>query len=394
MKKTMKILLFSCLLMTLSSYSQSASQIKRAMNNYYDDGDYVNASLKAIDYIRVKPKSKDGQEVLSVSFNMALEILNEDILDLKNKSKTFISDNTVNYRRRIIEKYNLLKKLDRKGREVLVIIKKKKVKLNFNRVNVTEELELAQKSLVESINLATEMHYKKGVEFSKNLTRGSQKAAAKEFKKATNYTSGYKDCNVLYETARKNATTRVAILPFDNKSGTTQFGSAGEMISDKLRSEILNNASANEFIEIYTRDRLNSILQEHDLNHNNGIINQSSIAKFGQALGVHLIITGKVMQLTSSHGEKIRDAERRRSVNVAIGTKKYIDSKGKERTKTVYGDVVARMTDFHKTATANIKGSYEVIDIESAQILASSQYGEDYKWENNWTTFLGDKRAA
>lgn len=387
-------LIFVGFFITFTSNAQSSSQNKRAMNNYYDDGDYVNATLKAFDYLRSKPKSKDGQEVLSISFNMAIEILNEDISDIKNKSKSFISDNTVIYRRQIIEKYNLLKKLDRKGREIIRIIKKKKVKLEFERIDVSTEIELANISLAEAINLATEMHYKKGVDYSTILNRESQKLAAKEFKKATNYTNGYKDCNDLYNKARKNGTTRVAILPFENKSGTSQYGSAGEMISDKLRSEILNNTSATEFIEIYTRDRLNTIMQEHNLNQNNGIINQASIAKFGQALGIHLIITGKVMQLTSSYGEKIRDGERRRSKNVAIGVKKYIDSKGKQRTKTVYGDVIARMTDFHKSATASIKGSYEVIDIESAQILASSQYGENYIWENNWTTYVGDSRAA
>ena len=43
--------------------------------------------------------------------------------------------------------------------------KKKKVKLEFDRVNVTEELALANKSLDEAINLAAEMHYKNGIKY-------------------------------------------------------------------------------------------------------------------------------------------------------------------------------------------------------------------------------------
>lgn len=399
MEKIMKIsriflLLLAILLSTSMALSQTPSLDYKAMNRYYDQGDYVNATLKAIDFLRTKETNKKAQQTLSISYNMALENLKREIDELKEKSKTFSGDNTVIDRKMIISKYILLKELDRKGREILIIIPKQKVPLNFDKIDVSSDLEVAQKSLVESIEMAADMHYKRGVDLTNRTDRDSQKSAAKEFKDAENYVPNFKDSRILYDEARKKGTTRVAILPFDNVSGVTQYGGVGEMISDKLRATILNNREANEFIEIYTRDQLNVVLQEHNLNSNSGMIDQGSIAKVGKALGIHLIITGKVMQLTSEQRQTINDAARNNTVNVYVGQEKYIDSNGKQQVRNLYGNVSASNFYHHKSAYANISGSYEMIDVESGRVLASSQFSEQEEWNNNWSTYTGDQRAA
>lgn len=393
--KTKQILVIAALLMhVLSVQSQTPVQNNRAMKEYYDKGDYVNATLKAIDFLRTNEGNKNAQEILSVSFNMALEDIQNEINDMKERSKTFSGDETVNTRREIIRKYELLKDLDRKGREIVRIIPKQKVPLEFDKINISSEFEAAQKSLDESIEMAAEMHHKSGNELKNKPDRESQKAAAKEFKNAESFVPGYKDCKALYEDARKKGTTRVAILPFENLSGVSRFGEVGEMISDKLRAAILNSNSASEFIEIYTRDQLNVILQEHDLNMNSGILKNGTVAKFGQALGIHLIITGKVMQLSSEQRQSIHDEARINTVNVIVGHQNYIDNQGKTRSRTIWGDVSARNYQHHKSAVASINGSYEMIDIESGRVVASSQFAEQYNWENHWATYTGDERAA
>jgi TolB-like protein len=395
MKKSKHLLMLVALfLFGLMLHAQTPGQNRGEMKDYYDHGDYVNASLKAIEFLRTNEKNKNAQEILSVSFNMALENLNTEIKDLKEKSKTFSGDKTVTDRKLIISKYELLKELDRKGREIVRIIPKQKVPLEFDKVNVSSELEAAQQSHTESVEMAADMHYKRGIDLMSKPERENQKSAAKEFQIAENYLAGYKDSKTLYDQARKKATTRVAILPFDNISGKNQYGGVGEMISDKLRATILNNRAANEFIEIYTRDQLSVILQEHNLNANSGIINQESIAKFGQALGIHLIITGKVMQLSAEQKQTINDEARISSKNVVIGQQNYVNSDGKQRTRNVYGDVAAKNFQHHKSAVASINGSYEMIEIESGRVSASSQFSEQYEWGNHWSTYIGDERAA
>lgn len=394
MKNIKNLLLIGAILLSgLVAQSQNPTQNKRAMNEYYDKGDYVNATLKAIEFLRTNGKNKNAQEILSVSFNMAIEDLNTEIKELKERSKTFSGDGTVDDRKNIISKYELLRKLDRQGREIVRVIPKQKVPLEFDKVDITSELEAAQKSYDESLGLAAEMHYNKALDLIKNNSRDSQKAGAKEFRRAEEFVSPYKDCNVKYNEAKKLATTRVAIIPFENKSGNYQYGSVGEMTSDRLRATILNNQEASEFIEIYTRDQLYLVFQEHNLNMDE-IIKQESIAKYGEAMGIHIIITGKVMQISAEAKQTIHDGAVVTKSSEVVGQETYITSKGKQATRNKYGDVYAQNYYHHKSAVASISGSFEMIDIETARVLASSQFREEANWVNNWATYTGDKRAA
>jgi len=377
-----------------SLFSQTPRDYKHEMQKSYDKGDYVTASFSAIEYLRTSGKNKNAQEILSISFNMAVEQLNIEISDLKEMSKQFSGDKTVADRKSVISKYQALKNLDRKGREIIRLIPKQKVPLEFNKINVTTDLDLAQKMLDESINLAAEMHYLKGIEIMSRPDRQSQKTAAISFKKALEYLPNYKDANALYNDARKKGTTRVAIIPFDNLSRVDEFGGVGEIISDNLRSAIFNYKGASEFVEIYTRDQLNVIFQEHDLNMNSGIMNKETIAKFGVAAGIHIIITGKVLQLNVENGETINDGAVISSARVVVGTRSYTDSNGKTRSENVWGEVVAKNYYHHKSTSASINGSFDIIEIESGRILSSSNFSEQVNWQNNWATYSGDGRAT
>ncbi|MCF8257276.1 MAG: penicillin-binding protein activator LpoB [Flavobacteriales bacterium] len=388
------VLLIIFLLFSQQSFAQNPDKDFRDMEKYYEQGNYVDATQKAISFLRVRPTKKKAQEILATSFNMAMEDLRIEISDLKERSRSFSGDATVNDRRKIMDKYKLMRELDRGGREIVRVIPKQKVPLEFDRVNVSTELEAAQKSLDEAIELAAEMHYKEGLRLKENQDRESQKNAAKKFKAALNYVANYKDCDALYSTARKNAITRVAILPFINKSGVTQYGDVGEMTSDKLRAGILNNDAASEFIEIITRDQLDVVIREHNLNRTNDIIDQSTIAAYGKVLGIHLILTGKVMQVAVEHRQTIHDGARASTKRVITGTRNYTDSKGVKRSESIWGEVTAQNYYHHKTAFASMNGSYELIDVQTGRLVTSGQFRETKEWENHWSTYTGDQLAA
>jgi len=388
------LIIFLFGLISFNSFSQDPNRDYRDMEKYYEQGDYLNPTLKAISFLRVRPKKKKAQKVLSVSFNMAMEDLRYKINDLKDRSRQFTGDGTVNDRETVLEKYKLIRDLDRQGREIVRIIPKQKVPLEFDRVSVASQMNEARIKLDEAIVLATEMHYKEGLKLRQLAGRENQKNAAKEFGRAMDYTGGYKDGQSLYAEARKNATTRVAILPFINKSGVRTFGEVGEMTSDKLRAGILNNNAAMEFIEIYTRDQLDVVIQEHNLNMTNDIIDQQTIAAFGKASGIHLIVTGKVMQVAAEQKQTIHDGSRRNTVRVITGTQNYTDSNGKRRSKSVWGEVSADNYHHHKRSIATINGSYDMINVESGRVLDSDQFRETFEWKNDWSTYRGDQRAA
>ena len=109
----MKFYLFIGLILSgFVAISQTPGDNRRDMNAYYEKGDYVNATLNAIEFLRTNGTNKNAQEILSVSFNMAIEDINIEIKALMASSKTFSGDKTVNDRKTIITKYELLLKLD------------------------------------------------------------------------------------------------------------------------------------------------------------------------------------------------------------------------------------------------------------------------------------------
>ena len=390
----MKFYLFIGLILSgFVAISQTPGDNRRDMNAYYEKGDYVNATLNAIEFLRTNGTNKNAQEILSVSFNMAIEDINIEIKALMASSKTFSGDKTVNDRKTIITKYELLLKLDRQGREIVRIIPKQKVPLEFDKVEITSEFDAAQKSYDESLGLAAEMHYNNALDLTSKNNRASYKDAAKEFKRAEEFIKPYKDCGIKFEFYRKLGTTKVAIFPFEYlDQGYGSASSIGEEVSDNLKATFTRNKEDLAFVEIYTRDQLDGLVQEHNLN-NTGIMDKQSVIKYGKATGVHLIITGKIYYVEQLEpNTSSTDFQTEKSVKV--GEKKVINSKGVERTEGVYENVTAYNIKYYKSSIVNIKAYYEVTDIETGQTLNSDQFIETEKDECTWETFRnGDERA-
>ncbi|MCF6169072.1 hypothetical protein [Lutibacter sp.] len=100
------------LFITISSFSQSASSHILRAKKAYSRGNYVEASFESIKALRIKPKKKKPQEILSFSYELAQESITESIEDLKSLSTNFTGDITVSQRKRIVKLYKTLKKLD------------------------------------------------------------------------------------------------------------------------------------------------------------------------------------------------------------------------------------------------------------------------------------------
>lgn len=380
------------LFIAISSFSQSASSHILKAKKAYSKGDYVEASFESIKALRIKPKKKKPQEILSFSYELAQEFITESIEDLKATSTNFTGDITVSQRKRIVKLYKILKKLDKKSYEITKIVKKSKFNIIFDRINVSEEYIEAKISLTEAKKEAAEMHYTKGLDLMKKDDRESFKKAAKRFKKAKNYIPNYKQCLSLYEEARKNGTTRIAIFAFDNKSGTQNFGAIGESVSDKLNSQLFKNKEAMEFTEIVARDELGRLIAEHQLNMSSDI-NQSTVSEYGKLLGVHIIITGKITQVSSEHQRVIHDNPYTVKKEVVIGTENYVNSKGKTKSRSVYGIVSASVYESSKTSKAILSGSFKVLNVKTGRVLSQDQFNETYNWFNKWISYKGNERA-
>ena len=192
------------------------------------------------------------------------------------------------------------------------------------------------------------------------------------------YVSDFKDASSMYDQAKKLAIKRIAIIPFENKSGKNQYGSINETITDKIISALTNDPSAMEFIEIITRDQLQQVMQEQNLG-SSGLINENTAMQVGKILGVSEIIVGQITQIASSEP--------------------VTTSKQYKNEKTIYAKegnfvIQAMITEYKKEASASLSCSFKIIDVKTAKLLKSDSSKEDYRFLSVWATFLGEKDAV
>lgn len=245
----------------------------------------------------------------------------------------------------------------------------------------------------DALALAAEGYYKEGLNLIKQDGVNIQKQAAKEFKTAMNFVTDYKDSAALYEKARKSGIKRVAIIPFDDKSGkSAKYGAVAETVADQIISKIMNDQSAMEFLEIISRDQLERVMQEQKLGLS-GVIDEKTAMSLGKILGVNEIITGKITGIIYTP-ERTTNTNVNQSAQVAVGERvSGYTKKGREITETVYGTVTATATLYTRTAGASVNGSYNIVDIKTAKMLKTNAFAGKADFKSEWGRFTGDERA-
>ncbi|MDZ4183090.1 MAG: CsgG/HfaB family protein [Candidatus Cloacimonadaceae bacterium] len=250
------------------------------------------------------------------------------------------------------------------------------------------------KNIRESKTNAAEYHYTRGVSLARSGNNPDiQKEAAKEFKLALGFMPGYKDSVSRYEQARTLAVKRIAIMPFEDKSGQkSKYGGIPDMLVDSIIGSLLQDKAASEFLEIITRDQINTVLREQQLS-TSGLVDENSAAGVGMILGAHEIMTGKILQINYVQPRTVAQ-ELKETANVTVSEETYIDDEGKERTKAIKGDVTCLYTKYTKTAGAQITASYTIVDVSTGRIKIQDNFSSEENWSDVWAKKgQGDERA-
>jgi hypothetical protein len=80
---------------------------------------------------------------------------------------------------------------------------------------------ITEREIAEAKEQAADYNYRQGVHFSMlSSEAATQRQAAGYFKAALSYIPDYKDSALRYEKRAINAIRRIAILPFEDKSGS------------------------------------------------------------------------------------------------------------------------------------------------------------------------------
>lgn len=375
-----------------SLIAQTANSLAKQATKDHASARYADAVWKLVNALNKKPTHDKAIDQMSRSFPAAIKQAESNIDRLKTSSATFSGPQTVNQREQVYTSYEALIHLIDAVRNLPEVKgKKSKKTLDFQYPSYQEEVREAQQQIASAKSDAAKMMYERGKRLMDQGGVDNNKSAAKSFKQAMEYVPGYQDASMLYAEARKAGTTRIAIIPFENISGKDHFGAIGQLITDEVIGSMLNNSASMEFVEIINRDQLEILLAEQNLG-SSGRIQEGSAAEVGKVLGVHKIITGKITQIMTKTGP-VTNRRYQVSKNVVIRKEKYLNDKGKERYRNIYGDVLANITAFQQSSSATIVGSYKLLDSQTGRLLDSKAFNETYTFDQSWGEGTGDERA-
>jgi len=355
-------------------------KLEQSARTSYTQGDYDRAVMQCAEALKLNPAYVKAQELIQTAFKQAVDVHRTKIDEISASAEKFKWDTVVVEYQKLIELNKTIKFLP------ALIDKNTKQPIVFEIVDYTQNLAKAKQN-------AAEVHYKEGVRLSKLEGLDNQKQSAKQFKGAQYFVPGYKDSEELYDKTRKAGLKRIAIIPFADKTGKSQYGALNESIVDGVVSRMVNTAEAREFVDVISRDQLEQVMREQKLMLTD-IIDETSAIEAGKVLGVHEIVTGKITQIVVTP-ERTMQSNINQSKQICVSRKTYIDKKGKQQVGDCnYAEVSATVTIYTRTASASISGSYNIIEIKTAKVKSSKAFKGIYNFESKWATYTGDERAV
>jgi TolB-like protein len=372
MKHLSLVIIVIVALTGLAACSKNKQLYKKA-NARFEQGDYDAATYLAAESLSLKPDYAKAQGILGQAYPRATQAHLDRISQLK------LSDDDSNWVE-IVHEYEALKSLHSAVRTLPPLRNPDSgQRISFDLRDYSAELSQARSN-------AAEYYYQKAIHQSRmDNSRASQKEAAGYFKTALSFVADYKDCRTRYETVRQKAITRIAILPFEDKSGShDRYGAMADILADQIISRILQDQDNTEFLEIITRAQMDQLMQEQQLSAS-GLVDESSAARIGVLLGAQEILSGKILQVNYVP-PRISTMELSETTNIEV--EDQIDVRSEEK------EVSCLMHKYTKTASLQILASYTVVDVSTGRINTQESFKATQTFEQSWGKIIsGDSRA-
>ena len=353
-------------------------KLTESASEAYQAGKYDEAIKYTTQALKVKPEYEDAQKILINSFPISIRNRESHIAELASKTDLKSVDNHVKEYQALIRISDSVKNLP----SLIDANSKKPIKFSFK--DYTERLKKAKKT-------AAETYYKHGHKMGNLEGIENSKSAAKAFRKSQFYIPQYKDTEELYEKFKLAGIKRIAIFSFINKSGQNKYGAIGELVSDQVTATIMGTESAVEFLDILSRTELEQSMKNNGSRYGD-LLDNEQIIEIGKSLNLHEIIIGQITQINVSAPQRtVKNVQEKK--NVVIDTEEYRNKKGKKRTRSIYGDVFAKVKTYQMIANAKITGSYKIIDIKSSQLKKTDSFSGIYEYNHKWASYTGDERG-
>ena len=371
-------------LLCLTGCAGKHGKLMESAQASYRANNYEAALRDAVMALKHKPDYDKAQNFAPTFFNAAVEARQRSISTLEGTSDKFRWDQIVAEYKGLIEINALVKNLPP------LIHKKTKQRITFETQDYSTQLRQASEN-------AAEAHYQEGIRIADSAGDvETQKRAAKEFKMVAEFVPGYKDVRMRYEQSRSAGVKRMAILTFEDKSGEARaYGALNETITDNIISNVLNDTTATEFLAIISRDQLERIMSEQNLSFT-GRFDAQSVAGIGAVAGVHELVIGQITQIiyTPARPKQTR-WDRESTIRKKTGTERYVDNEGNTKTRAKYSNVrvSARVTRTQVESSVSIIGSYEIVDVKTAELKKADNFTIKHEFSAEWARFTGDVEA-
>lgn len=365
------------LLCSLLACSANRSAYRQAVKDY-GRGEYEAALNNAVQTLQKKPYNAKAQDLVKKAYEKALGEREARIQLLQKARERDMWD-------QICREFEALVGLQELVQPINPLYDKdEESSWAFPQYSYADSLELSRQR-------AAQGHYDRAV----ILAESSQdpdihKEAAREFRLALDFVPAYRDARERFEQARRLAVKRIAILAFEDKSGSNgKYGSVIDLITDSVISRVLRDKTISENIDVITRDQVEALLAEQHLKASS--LRDAEIV--GNILDVHEIMTGKILQINYVPARSVA-TERKESKNIILGEEQYTTDKGKVKKRKVKGDVTCWFQLHNKTASVTIIASYSLIRVGDGKVTMQEKSVADYSWSDTWARFVkGDERG-
>ncbi|MDE0010353.1 MAG: hypothetical protein OXU36_04375 [Candidatus Poribacteria bacterium] len=313
----------------------------------YRVNDYEAALRDAVMALKHKPDYEKAQNFAPTFFNAVVEVRQRKIKTLESSSDKFRWDGLVAEYKGLIEINALVKSLPP------LIHKKTKQRITFE----TQDYSVPLRQVSEQ---AAEAHYQEGIRIADSGSDvETQKRAAKEFKAAQGFVPGYKNADDRYEQAKSAGVKRMAIFTFESADEDAyKYGGLLETITDDIIASVLNNDDAREFLDIISQEEVEAIMAERHFGFSERF-DDTIFAGIGQAAGVHELVIGKITRLSYAPARtKSKSISRKRMLKIPAG--KYVDEKGRTRTRYTDKRISATFTHYTIESSVTLTGSYKI----------------------------------
>jgi len=310
----------------------------------YRAGDLDGAIKNCIAALYIKPDYKEASLFLKEMLPKAYEMH-------MNRAKSYTDWDSV------IAEYDILLRLSESISSL---------KGSYPTIDIQEITEKRKYAVQKS----AEAHYNKGILL---MEKGGHKEAVQEFKKCQHFVPGYKDAELLYTKSRELATTRIAIVPFENMTGKIWL--EGTVLTDQA-TKIASNL-APDLIEFITGNHLAQLMAERGLGSIENI--KSNPGKIGKLLGIHAFVLGKIDSLivdSPSRTDKIYNRE------AVVSRQEGYSYK-----------VTAECTQYTCKREVTLVAEFQIFTVASGSIVKRDTLKANVVSEVNWAHYEGDERA-